>query len=70
MPHEEWCDLLSPMEAKDCRKRAAAQIKTCVASKADTSSSDSNTSTNVLIKKKVKTGVLLDHRQQSNKKTE
>ena len=26
-PHEEWCDLLSTMDVKDNRKRAAAHIK-------------------------------------------
>ena len=40
--HKEWCDLLSTVEAKDNRKRAAAQIKRLAAYKAEPENSDSN----------------------------
>ena len=59
MPHEEWCDLLSTMEAKDNIKRAAYQIKRLAASKVAPANSGSDTSAKVPLKKKARTAVLL-----------
>ena len=45
--HEEWCDLMSTMEAKDDIKRDAVQIKILAASKSAPDNSDSDTSEKV-----------------------
>ena len=43
-PHEEWWDLMSIVEAKDNKNRAASQIKRLAASKAALSNSGRDTS--------------------------
>ena len=55
--HEDWCDLLSTIEVKDERKRAAVQIKN-IASARESSLSDSDKSARNPRKKKASTGVL------------
>ena len=57
--HEEWCDILSTIEAKDKRKRAVDQTKRLAVSKEAPGNYDSNTSAKVPCNKKARTGVLL-----------
>ena len=63
--HEYWCDLLSRIEAKTFRKKAATQIKNIESSKT-ASLSDSNKSMSILRKKKASTGARF---KQQGKKT-
>ena len=69
MPHEEWCDLMSTMEAKYTRKRSVSQIKILVAYKVAPDNSGSNKSAMVPHKNKVSTGVLPDGNKESNNTT-
>ena len=55
LTHEDWCDLLSKIEVKDDRKRAATQIKK-IASSRVASLSDRNRSVNILSKNKARLG--------------
>ena len=64
LAHEDWCDLLLTIEAKDNMKRAKAQIIN-IASARSTSYPDSEKSVRVPRKKKSRTGVL---RNKPNKK--
>ena len=58
LSHEEWCGLLSILEAKDNRNRAAYQIKKLSSLKALVNDFNSDEIFMVLIKKKASTGVL------------
>ena len=64
LPHKYWCDLLSTMEKKDNRKRAATQIKRVAASKAAPANYDSNAYKRFPLKKKARTVVILDQKNQ------
>ena len=66
MTHEEWCDLLSTIQVKDNRKRAATQIKK-VASARSASLSESDGSVRVPRKKKAVTGVLRSNKGPNRK---
>ena len=68
IPHEEWCDLLSTMEVKDNKKRAADQIKRLATSKAAPINSKRDGYTRVPRKKKARAGVL-PIRKQHGKRT-
>ena len=57
--HQDWYELLSTIEAKDNRKRAATKIKNIASSRAD-SLSDSNYSLRIPRKKKARTGACLN----------
>ena len=57
LTYEYWWDLLSTIEFKDERKRAAAQIKNIASARAS-SFSDSSDSERISRKKKARTGVL------------
>ena len=65
--HKEWCYLLSNMEVKDNRKRAAAHIKRLSISKAASIHSDRNDSIRVPHKNNTRTGVLQIHKQKVKK---
>ena len=56
LTYEYWCDLLSTIEVKDERKRAAVYIKK-IASTRPASPSDSDESVSIMRRKKAKTGV-------------
>ena len=56
LTHEYWCDLLSTINVRDNRKRAATQIKN-IATSRSASHSDSDESIRVPHKKKASTGV-------------
>ena len=58
-----WCDLLSKIDVKDERKRAAAHIKNIDSARA-ASLSDSNDSVKIWRKKKASTGVLRSNKLQ------
>ena len=64
VPHKEWCDLLSIMEGKYNRKRAASQIKILSASKAEPDNSYSNTRPRVTQKNKERTGYMPSRKRQ------
>ena len=65
--HEDWCDLLYNIEVKDNRKRDTTQIKRLATSKAALVNSDNNESVMVTHKKRVRTGVLTNSKQQGGK---
>ena len=67
LSHKEWYDLMSTMEVKDNRKRAAYQIKILAAQKVVLVDYDINTIPRVTHKKKAGAGVLLDRNQQGKK---
>ena len=56
LTYEYWCDLLSTIEVKDERKRAAVYIKK-IASTRPASPSNSDESVRIMRRKKAKTGV-------------
>ena len=64
MSNEKWCNLLSKMEAKYNRKKAANEIKITAASKAAPANSDSDTSAKVPRKNKARTGFMRVCKQQ------
>ena len=70
IPHEENFHLLSTMEAKDNRKRAAAQIKILAASKSAPANYDRDTSSRMTRNNKSRTDVLPDlrHKVKNNPK--
>ena len=63
LSHEYWCNLLSTIEVKDSRKRSTTQTKRHATSKA-ASHSESDESIRVLHKKRVRTGVIPNRKQQ------
>ena len=64
--HKYWCDLLSTIEVKDIRKRAATQIKKIASSRA-AYHYDSYRSVRILRKKKSRNGVILSNKGPNNK---
>ena len=60
LTYEHWCDLLSTIEVKDERKRAAGHIKKIDPARADYLS-NSKESVRVLKRKNVKNGVSNSH---------
>ena len=68
MPHKKWCDLLSTTEAKNNRKKDAAQIKKLAVSKAAPVNSDSDTSAKVAYKNKASNGVLTTRKHKGKEK--
>ena len=67
MPHEEWYDLLSTMEAKCNRKISADQIKRLAASKSAPANSDIYAPARGTRKKKARNGVVTVHKNQGKK---
>ena len=64
--HKDWCDLMSTIEVKYNRKRAATQIKKIDSDRA-ASHSDSDGSVRIPNKKKASTGVLCNNKGPKNK---
>ena len=67
LTHEKWCNLLSTMEVKDNRKRAAAQINMLATSKSAPVNSDSNSSVTFPCNDKARTGVLPTRKNKGKK---
>ena len=68
LAHEYWCDLLLTIEVKYNRERKATQIKRIATSNVS-SHSDSDESIRVTLKKRVRTGVIHNLKQQGGDTT-
>ena len=66
LTHAYWCDLLSTIEVKDIRKRAATKIKKIDSSRA-ASNYDSDGYVSTQSKKKEWTGILCNNKGTNNK---